>query len=350
MSAMTPLVSICLPNLNTRPFLQDRMDTLLAQTFPDWELIICDSYSNDGSWEFFQTFRGDRRIQMFQAPRAGTPGSWNYCVERARGQYVYVATSDDTSYPTMLEKLVAALEQHPDVEMASCNFDLIDEKGRVIFDEDIPNGHVIYGDWLKRAHRRYGLSEFVASCVAKHVWTTITAVLFRRSLLAKTSPFPANRGSIGDYEWALRASLCTDTVHVPETLATWRIHRQQATKHFRAGPFRADTVSITKSVLSTFADRLPAQMRTPETQSLLLWPRRVETFNRLQLHPRAFLQAPLATAHRLLIGLREEPGLTLMHLIRGARWTTRPQVNPKEYTGYLLERFHLPAICQPLSD
>ncbi len=95
-----PLVSICLPNLNTRPFLEERMETILAQTFADWELIVCDSHSEDGSWEFFQKFAGDPRIRLHQVPprrdlrrlermpeaRAGTP-------------YCYIATSDDTAKP-----------------------------------------------------------------------------------------------------------------------------------------------------------------------------------------------------------------------------------------------------------
>ena len=45
-----PLVSICLPNLNTRPFLDERMETILGQTFKDWVSIICDGYPNDGTW------------------------------------------------------------------------------------------------------------------------------------------------------------------------------------------------------------------------------------------------------------------------------------------------------------
>lgn len=51
-----PLVSILLPNLNTRPFLEERMATILNQTYTNWELIIADSYSDDGSWEYLKEF------------------------------------------------------------------------------------------------------------------------------------------------------------------------------------------------------------------------------------------------------------------------------------------------------
>ena len=49
-----PKVSICVPNLNTRPYLPERFETIFNQTFQDWELIVCDSYSDDGSWEYIQ--------------------------------------------------------------------------------------------------------------------------------------------------------------------------------------------------------------------------------------------------------------------------------------------------------
>ena len=51
---MKPVVSICLPNLNNRPYLEERLQTILAQTFSDWELIVYDNYSDDGAWELLQ--------------------------------------------------------------------------------------------------------------------------------------------------------------------------------------------------------------------------------------------------------------------------------------------------------
>ncbi|MCX7914760.1 MAG: glycosyltransferase family 2 protein, partial [Verrucomicrobiae bacterium] len=137
--------------MNTRRFLPERMESILAQTLTDWELIICDSYSDDGSWEFFQKFADDPRVRLYQVPRAGLYAGWNECLRRVRGRYVYIATSDDTCEPQLLERLVGVLEQHPDVAMASCNFRFIDEAGKSVAGEQ-PNGAAIYGDWLQRDH------------------------------------------------------------------------------------------------------------------------------------------------------------------------------------------------------
>ena len=119
-SAMTaPKVSICLPNLNTRSFLEERFATIYDQTFQDWELIVYDSFSDDGAWEYIQQQAAvEPRMRISQGPREGTPGSWNPCVCRATGRYVYIATSNDTMAPDCLENLVAAIEAHPECDLA----------------------------------------------------------------------------------------------------------------------------------------------------------------------------------------------------------------------------------------
>ena len=127
-----PLVSICLPNLNTRAFLPDRMDSIFSQTLREWELIVCDSYSCDGAWEYFQTYKYDPRVQLYQVPREGVYAGWNECLRRARGEYVYIATSDDTAKPELLERMVGVLQKHPDVDLAVCRFEFIDEAGTVM--------------------------------------------------------------------------------------------------------------------------------------------------------------------------------------------------------------------------
>src|SRR3954463_2596818 len=110
MTAPTPLISICVPNLNKRRFLEERMETLLAQTFTDWEMIVCDSYSDDGSWEFFQKFKNDPRIRLYQVPRAGLYAGWNECLTRARVEYTNTAPSDDPADPKLQQNLMEPLE------------------------------------------------------------------------------------------------------------------------------------------------------------------------------------------------------------------------------------------------
>src|SRR5438477_9294469 len=104
-----PKVSICVPNLNTRPYLPERFETIFNQTFQDWELIVCDSYSDDGSWEYIQELAArEPRMRISQTPRKGVFAGFNDCIQLARGEHVYIATSDDTMSPDFLEEMVAA--------------------------------------------------------------------------------------------------------------------------------------------------------------------------------------------------------------------------------------------------
>ncbi len=223
-----PLVSICLPNLNNRVFLEERMRTLLAQTTGDWELIVCDSHSDDGSWEFFQKFETDPRVRLCQVPREGLYAGWNECLRRARGEYVYMATSDDTCEPTLLEELLDPLEKRSDLALSVCDHVKISEDGAVLR-EPPSRAREFLGDWVTRRSIRPGKTEFLLHACFSTLWVTVTAVLFRRSLLERIGLFRTDLGHVADQEWTLRASLATDIAWLPKKLATWRIHSKQAT-------------------------------------------------------------------------------------------------------------------------
>jgi glycosyltransferase involved in cell wall biosynthesis len=339
------LVSICLPSLNTRPFLPQRMESLLAQTLTDWELIVCDSYSADGSWEYFQTFRGDRRVRLYQVPREGIYAGWNECLRRVTGRYVYIATSDDTAHPRLLESLVAVLENHPDIAQATCNLTLIDEHGGRVAVGDMRRD--IMGDWLDRDHRRCGLTEFVATCVAHSSCRSLTAVVFRKTLLDKTGLFPTTKGSIADYEWCLRSYLATDSLHIAQDLATWRIHTAQATQNINSRKTDPFFLTMIEDVLRDCSAKLPPALRTPAARDRLLWPKRVLAFNSQQLYAGFFLTEPLATLRRLPRAWKISPALTVRAALHGFRWRTRYRVDHAAYFRKLCADYALPPLCSP---
>ncbi len=270
----TPKVSICVPNLNTRPYLPERFETIFNQTFQDWELIVYDSYSDDGAWEYIQELAGrEPRMRISQGPREGTPGSWNPCIAQARGEYVYIATSDDTMTPDCLEKLVAALDQHPDCGVAHCCLTFIDEKSvQVLAYHRWENWSttLFMGEWNKKYHVRPQGHDTVMALGLKTAYYSITQVLVRRSLFDQVGLFEKQWGPFGDLEWQLRAALATKTVHIPEYLATWRIHPQQASqadrykKALREGCFlkMADaTIEFSRARNLPFPEGLPRCLR-----------------------------------------------------------------------------------------
>ena len=228
----SPKVSICLPNLNTRPFLPERFESIYEQTLQDWEVVVVDSYSEDGAWEFLQAQAlKDKRIRVSQAPR-GLYASWNQCVLQARGKYLYFATSDDTMMPRCLEKMVAALEDHPECGLCQCGLEIIDDASQ-------PHPLTHWGmfpfprfapDWLDRPHIRRAPLDGILHFALQTVYTSITQIMIKRSVFDRIGLFDETLGIVADFEWGMRAGLREDCVFLPEKLATWRLHTNQATR------------------------------------------------------------------------------------------------------------------------
>jgi glycosyltransferase involved in cell wall biosynthesis len=231
-SANPPLVSVCLPNLNTFRYLQERVNTILGQTYPHWEMIVVDSFSDDGSWEFFQELaRKDQRISIAQAPR-GLYASWNNCIQRAQGKYVYIATSDDTMASDCLEKLVAALEEHDDCDLAHCSLLIITQDGAPLAElrwPDITSFACGNPEMLHQRHLRRAPYDGLLHLTGKAVYLSITQLLIRRTLFSRIGDFESRWGSMGDRNWEMKAGLVSNTIHVPNTWASWRVHPAQGT-------------------------------------------------------------------------------------------------------------------------
>jgi glycosyltransferase involved in cell wall biosynthesis len=228
-----PIVSICLPNLNNRAYLDERLDSIFAQTFPDWELLVYDNYSDDGAWELLQAkARHEPRMRIAQAPRAGMYANWNNCVRAARGKYVYIATSDDTMAPNCLARMVEALERNPDCGLCHCSLEIIDVNGQAINSDtweswDAPR---YFGEWMNVAHIRRAPHDGFLHFGLGTIYTSITQLLIRRSVFDQIGLFRTDSHSYADFEWGMRAGLTQNVVHLPEKLATWRRHEAQATQ------------------------------------------------------------------------------------------------------------------------
>jgi glycosyltransferase involved in cell wall biosynthesis len=226
-----PLISICLPNRNTRPYLPERIETIFAQTWSDWELVVSDNFSDDGAWEFLVGVAArDKRVSIMQN-RLGMYDGWNDCIRRTRGDYVYIATSDDTMAPDCLEKLVGALEKHPECDLAHCKLRVIDESGRE-FDHGwsrISLFALSSGPLIDIPHVRMAPFDALLLMSGRTVYWSITQLLIRRELFDKIGFFESRWGSVGDVNWQMRACLITNTVHVADTWAGWRVHPGQAT-------------------------------------------------------------------------------------------------------------------------
>jgi hypothetical protein len=159
--------------------------------------------------------------------------AFNTCIERATGEFLYIATSDDSMELDCLEKMVATLDAHADCGLCHCGLRIIDDKGNDVPMpqkwENEPGPH-FYGDLLKFRHIRFAPYDSLVCMALRTVYTSVTQLMMRHELADEAGPFPIHWGPFGDLAWQMRASLVTNTIHVPETLATWRRHPAQATR------------------------------------------------------------------------------------------------------------------------
>jgi len=226
-----PKVSICLPTLNSLQFLEERVESIRNQSLTDFEVIVFDSYSEDGTWEYLQNVAlEDKRFHLKQGPR-GLYFGWNQAIKAASGEYLYIATSDDTFDLHFIEDAVRGLEQFPEVDICAFPLDIISGESEVIpqkWESYIQNQY--YGDWLKRPHLRDGQMEFLRHGIFFALFHSITALFFRRRIFDNAGYFDETVGYSADVHWTASAVYASDVLYLPSARATWRMHDTQVTQ------------------------------------------------------------------------------------------------------------------------
>ncbi len=131
--SVNPPLSVVMPARNALPYLDASIESILGQSFGDFELVIRDDGSTDGTAEALRGWaKRDSRIRLFEGPQLGLAGSANWVVREARAPLVARMDADDVARPDRLERQVALLHQAPDVVLAASLCDTIDGKGRRI--------------------------------------------------------------------------------------------------------------------------------------------------------------------------------------------------------------------------
>lgn len=130
---VVPRVSVVMPVYNAEKYLAQTVESILQQTFTDFEFLIMDDGSIDRSQKTLKKYAAqDPRIHIFQSQNQGVSKARNALLQKARGTYIAVMDADDIAQPRRLEVQFEFLEQYPHVVCVGSSHDLIDEKGRFL--------------------------------------------------------------------------------------------------------------------------------------------------------------------------------------------------------------------------
>jgi glycosyltransferase involved in cell wall biosynthesis len=168
MSQRPPRVSLGMPVYNAQRFLREVLDSILAQTYTDFELIISDNGSTDATENICREYAArDPRVQYLPNDRVNHGPAWNYNRTEAMscGEYFKWCAADDLLAPTLLEKCVAALDSDPGAIMAWPQTRVIDEDSKPIRDNtfvlrtDAQSPAARFGTLINVKHKRHGAFE-----------------------------------------------------------------------------------------------------------------------------------------------------------------------------------------------
>jgi glycosyltransferase involved in cell wall biosynthesis len=105
-------VSVLIPTYNYAHFLDETIQSVLNQTYNDYEVIIVDNKSTDDTVEVVEKYLSDTRIHFYQNDsNLGLTGNWNKCLEFAKGDYIKFLCADDKFHPEMLQKFVTVMDE-----------------------------------------------------------------------------------------------------------------------------------------------------------------------------------------------------------------------------------------------
>ncbi len=216
----SPKVSYVLPCYNAEAFVAESVRSVLDQRFADFELIVVDDGSTDRSREIVSSLiAADPRARLITQPNQGQVSSKNRGIMESRGEYVSIVDADDWIPTNRTERMVLALDAHPEAAFAYGDAMVIGEDGR-----PLRHFSAIYPP-IEKGH-------ISAALFAHYCFVPLIALLFRREIFLRTGPLWSlgPRGESQDYFKLIEMGLLGEAVHVNgEVLGYYRRHSQNIT-------------------------------------------------------------------------------------------------------------------------
>ncbi|NJL30591.1 MAG: glycosyltransferase [Phycisphaerales bacterium] len=204
-----PAISVLMPVYNAQRYVGAAVESILAQTFGDYEFIIVDDGSKDDSLSILQKYADkDKRIQILSRPNTGIVGALNDGLALCRADWIARMDADDWAYPTRFERQLAFMKEHPDYLAAGTDYELMDSDGDPI--EVRTNPH-------EPMKVESTLMEGV--CCLQH-----PTVIMSRKPVMELGGYRRAYQWAEDYDLFLRLCLLGKIANQPEALLRYRVH------------------------------------------------------------------------------------------------------------------------------
>ncbi|NOT58260.1 MAG: glycosyltransferase [Deltaproteobacteria bacterium] len=327
MRSPTPRFSILLPVFNGERYVRESIDSVLAQTHTDFELLIWDDGSTDTSRAILATYRDSRIRQFTNAHNIGLFRTLNAAIGKARGELVRLWAQDDRMKPDCLAVEHEFWEQHPQIDMSYCQRDIIDADSTLVRSAPYDGTpEILTPDLVAQISFYHGSMP-----------SNISTVVLRRSVFLRIGLFREDLWVAADFEFWVRLSEQRLTGFIRRALLDLRAHQGQFSRQREVGVI---FIRETRPIFTQLLARFPEELR-PYARQYARWHQHV-----LHLHHglRALFSGQLAIAYDTFRETRKDDNLAVLlclWLLTGnGRWFKKPP------------RFHLPTptCVQELSD
>lgn len=208
-----PKISVVMSVYNGMPFLPDAVKSILMQTYKNFEFIIVDDASIDGTWNYLKSLQ-DKRLKLIKNRKnLGLAASLNIALRQAEGDYIARMDADDINLPQRFEKQIEFLSKNPSIDLCGTWVDLINEKGRKIGEKKYPTDPNL----IKRS-----LTWYTAV-----VHPTYMA---RKSFYEKLRGYRLNFDLAEDYDLLSRAKNQFKIANLPQKLLLWRLQNRRRSR------------------------------------------------------------------------------------------------------------------------
>lgn len=228
MNGNLPLVSVIVPNYNHEKYLEQRLKSIFNQTYPNFEVILLDDCSSDKSQEILLEYAKNSKVShcIFNAINSGnTFVQWNRGMELAKGDYIWIAESDDFCELNFLEELIQPVLEDPEIKLVYCQSNRVDEKGSVT------------GSWINHTDNLDAtlfLTNFVMDgnafierfLIYKNVIPNASGVLFQRVRAVELGELDIDPvlKICGDWLFYLKLVTNANVAFIPKSLNNFRYH------------------------------------------------------------------------------------------------------------------------------